>query len=628
MRLTRALAAVLLAAALTGCPEEPPPTPPPPPAPKPVAHLAEVEGRVALERDGGASATAKAPLFEGDVVATGPASRALLEDERGRQLELGEETRFRVGSSLTALEVETGEIAFLGDEDGGASWTGASLKTPFGRAVLKDGTAARVRVTGTGLSAEVSIGEIQMDDVDGGVRQAKAGQRLEVGVGAIELDEPPPPEKPAVVTLKVGAGKPQVKPKGATRFAPTTKDTELEAGAAFKVPKGARVQLEGSGFVLDVQPGGSGLVDSVQTLGGVSAVGLTQSQGALTMTLDGSQPAKVTLDGTELSGGKETTATVTPAGKQKRIEVRAGELTVTRDGVTRTLKAGDTLTVGAGPLEEPQALKAALTVPIGRKVRVSADRLGLVGLGLPDDGAHRVQVASDADFHALVVQGVAEKQVVVPAPSRGELFWRTLDDAGQPVAQGRARFTPDTASQREVQAKTDSVAETGLKATIYFQRVVPTLTFTFAAADGAAGYQLRVYRAGELKAPLFEKKVTEPKATVESGQLVEGSYLWSASPLDAAGNETGGGRMNKLDVVYDNSLTTLHIASPKNGDKAGPGVVATGVAPLETTLAINGRPAKLDAQGRFSVPVPKDDVVVFHLKSGGSDSFWVRRLRR
>lgn len=627
MRLARAALAAVLAAALLACPEEPPP-PPPPPAPKPVARLTELSGPVTLERDGGAAPATKGPVFQGDVVATGAEARAVLADERGRQLELGEDTRFRVGASLTALEVETGEIAFLGDEDGGTAWTGASLQTPFGRAVLKDGAQARVRVTGTGLSAEVSIGLIEMDEVDGGTRQAKAGQRLEVGVGAIELDEPPPPPAPQVVTFKVEAGKPQVKAKGSARFSPAPKETPLEAGAAYKVPKGARARLEGGGFALLVQPGGAGQVSSVQALGGVSGVGLSQAQGALGLTLDGSQPAKVTLDGVELAGAKATTAAVTPVGKQRRIEVRAGELEVTKDGVTRTLKAGDTLLVGGGPLDEPRALEAALTLPIGRRVRVSADRLGLVGLGLPDDAEHRVQVATDADFTSLVVDGAATKHVVVTAPARGELFWRTLDDAGQPQAQGRARFGADTASQREAQAKTDTVAETGLKATIYFQRVVPTLTFTFTPSEGAAGYLLRVYRAGELKKPAFEKKVAEPKATVESGQLTEGAWLWSASPLDAAGNETGGGRMNKLDVVYDNSLTTLTIASPRNGDKAGPAVRASGVAPLESALFINGKAAKLDAQGRFSVPVPKDDVVVFHLKSGGGDSFWVRRLRR
>jgi hypothetical protein len=402
----------------------------------------------------------------------------------------------------------------------------------------------------------------------------------------------------------------------------------LEAGAAFKVPTGARARLEGDGLVLLVQPGGAGLVSGVTSLGGVSAVALAQAQGPMTLRLDGSQKAQLTLDEVALAGGGQATASVTPQGKQRRIEVRAGELDVTYRGQTRTLKAGEALVVGGGPLGEPQALKAAVTLPIGKKVRVYSEKGGLVGLGLPDEGAHRVQVASDADFNALLVDGVTEKPVVLPAPAKGELFWRTLDAAGQPQAQGRARFGPDTASLRESTAKTDTVAETGLKATIFFQRAVPTLTFTFAAAPGASGYRLRVYRAGELKAPLLEKKVAEPKATVESGQLGEGSYLWSASPLDGAGNETGGGRMNKLDIQYDNSLTTLTIASPRNGDKAGPNVVAAGVAPLESSLAINGKAAPLDAQGRFSVKVGAADTVVFRLKSDAGESFWVRRLRR
>lgn len=627
--MARRLLFALLSAALLGCPEEAPPGPPPPPPPKAVARLAELSGRVTLERDGGVTPAAKGPLYEGDVVATAAASRAVLADERGRQLELGEDTRFRLGPTLAALEVEVGEIAFLADEDGGAGWGGASISTPYGKAVLRDGTSARMRVGAGGLSAEISIGEIELDEVDGGVRTAKAGQKLEVGIGDIELDEPPPPPAPKQVTLKVEAGKPQVKAKGAARFTPTTKDVALEAGAAFKVPKGARARLEGDGLVLLVQPGGSGVVESIESLGGVSTLGLSAPQGAVTLRLDGSQPAQLKLGEVALAGGKETTATVTPAGRQKRVEVRTGELEVKVGDVTRTVKAGEVVTVGPGGLDEPQALKAALTLPIGRRVRVFFEKPGLVALGLPEGGGpQRVQVATDADFGAVIAQGVSEAPLVVPAPAKGELFWRTLDTAGQPVAQGRARFGADVASLRDTQAKSDTVAETGLKATIYFQRAVPTLTFTFAAADGAQGYRLRVYRAGELKAPLVERRVTEPRATVESGQLGEGSYLWSASPLDAAGNETGGGRMNKLDVVYDNSLTTLTIASPRNGEKAGPSVRAAGVAPLDSSLTVNGKAAALDAQGRFSVPVPNADTVVFRLRSDGADSFWVRRLKR
>ncbi|MCC6335887.1 MAG: hypothetical protein IT380_18090 [Myxococcales bacterium] len=621
----RRLAPIALAVVL-GCPEEPPP-PPPAPAPRPVARLAELEGPVSLERDGGAAAAKKEPLFQGDVVATGAGARAVLADERGRQLELGEDTRFKVGASLAALEVETGEIAFLSDDDGGTAWGGASLSTPFGKATLAAGTAARLRVRDGGLAAEVSIGEIELEEVDGGARTAKAGQRLQVGVGLVELEEPAQPPPPQQILFKVEAGKPQVKPKGSARFVPTTKDTPLEAGAAYKVPAGARARLEGDALVLLVQPGGAGQVESVENLGGLSALSLKGAAGASTLRLTGKQKAKLELDDVTLSGSQETTAAVTPQGKRRRIEVRVGELEVRHAGQTKVLKAGDALVVGGGAIEEPQPLKVALTLPMGKRVQVYAAKLGHVGLGLPDE-PRRVQVAHDSNFEALLVEGVAAKQVVVPAPAKGELYWRTLDDKGQPQTQGRARFSADTASLKEGTAKTDTVHETGLKATIYFQRQVPTLTFTFAPSPGATGYRLRVYQAGDLKAAVVEKKVPEPKATVESGQLGEGSYLWSASPLDAAGNESGGGRMNKLDVVYDNSTTTLRIASPRNGDKRSGSLRASGVAPLDSSLTINGKAVALDAQGRFSTPVPDTDTVVFRLKADGADSFWVRRLRR
>jgi hypothetical protein len=623
----RLIATLVLAAGLSGCPEEPT-SAPPPSAPNPVARLTELEGPVTLERDGGVAKATVGPLFPGDVVATGPAARAVLADDRGRRLELGEETRFTVGASLSSLEVDIGEIVFLTEDDGGTAWGGASLATPFGKATLGAGTAARLKVRDGGLSMQVSIGEIEFEEVDGGAHKATAGQGFEVSIGEIELEAPALPPPPRRVLLQVEAGKPQVKPKGAERFFPVVRDTPLEAGAAFQVPNGARAKLAGDGLVLLVQPGARGMVESVENGGGVSVLALTGAAGPVTLRLDGKQKARLELDDVALSGSQETTAAVTLQGKKRRIEVRVGELNVTHAGQSKTVKAGEVLVVGSGTIEEPQPLKPALTVPIGKRVQVYADKLGLVGLGLPDDEPHRVQVATDSNFEALVLEGTAAKQVVVPAPAKGELFWRVLDDAGQVQAQGRARFGADTASLKDTAAKTDTVAETGLKATVFFQRHVPTLTFVFAPTPGASGYRLRVYRVGELKTPVVERKVPEPRATVESGQLGEGSYLWSASPLDASGNESGGGRMNKLDIVYDNSLTSLTIASPKNGEKWTASLRAAGVAPLDSSLTINGRAVPLDAQGRFSVPVPDSDTVVFRLKTDGGDTFWVRRLRR
>jgi hypothetical protein len=661
LRLAPALASLLVLA----CPE--PAAPPAPPA-TPAGRLVELSGRVTLERDGGLAPEGPGPLYPGDVVETGPAARALLEDGRGRRLELGEETRFRIDRTLQVIAVDVGDITFLDDEDGGSAWAGATLRTPFGSAVLSAGGAARVRLSDAGLTAEVRGGELRLDDVEGGTSRAGRGQRLvvgvgeiefdevdagltprrlrlrvgvgeiefdevdagaarpglKVGVGEIEFDEPPPP---AVVTLKVAAGKAQVKAAGAPRFAAVTKEAPLESGAAFQVPPGAKARLEGAGFSLAAPAGSGGQVDAVTRKKDASEVSLSKVRGALSLTLDGSTPAQVLIDGVALSGRRPATVQLGFSGKQASVEVRAGELIVTRDGVERTVRAGEALAVGPGPLGEPQALRALVTVPIGRAGRVFGERLGFIGLGLPDDAPHRVQVSTEPEFRAPFIDGAATRQVVVPAPARGELFWRTLDgDAA--AAQGRVRFGPDTSSQGDGQAKSDTVAETGLKATIYFQRAPPALTFTFAPTAGAASYQVRVLRAGDPPTPLLERQVREPRAVFQAGQLGEGRYLWYAAPLDAAGNELVGGRMNQLDVVYDNSLTALLIASPRDGERAGPGTVASGVAPLDGSLSINGRPVRADQQGRFSVPVPREDVLVFHLRRGASDSFWVRRLRR
>jgi hypothetical protein len=100
-------------------------------------------------------------------------------------------------------------------------------------------------------------------------------------------------------------------------------------------------------------------------------------------------------------------------------------------------------------------------------------------------------------------------------------------------------------------------------------------------------------------------------------------------PLDARGAELAGGKMNKLDLVYDNALTRLAIGSPKPNDLAtGPEVSALGVAPLGSKLYINGRPARLDDKGRFAEKVGRTPAVVFRLVSkNGNESYWIRKLR-
>ncbi len=99
-------------------------------------------------------------------------------------------------------------------------------------------------------------------------------------------------------------------------------------------------------------------------------------------------------------------------------------------------------------------------------------------------------------------------------------------------------------------------------------------------------------------------------------------------PLGPDGRELQGGRMNKLELVYDNSRRSLAIARPRQGERVQKQVQAQGIAPIGSKLSVNGRPAPLDGKGRFQVAVPASQFVVFRLLTDdGGESYWVRQVR-
>jgi hypothetical protein len=172
------------------------------------------------------------------------------------------------------------------------------------------------------------------------------------------------------------------------------------------------------------------------------------------------------------------------------------------------------------------------------------------------------------------------------------------------------------------------VAETGLKAVVYFQSVLPEITFVYPAKEGAAQYRLRVYKADDLKNPVWQREEKEVRSTIPAGKLGEGTYLWYAAGLSPQGTELAGGRMNKLEMIYDNSRRSLAIARPRQGERVGKVVEASGVAPIGSKLTLNGRAASLDGKGRFKVSVPSSPFLVFRLMTDdGGESYWVRQVR-
>jgi hypothetical protein len=124
--------------------------------------------------------------------------------------------------------------------------------------------------------------------------------------------------------------------------------------------------------------------------------------------------------------------------------------------------------------------------------------------------------------------------------------------------------------------------------------------------------------------------VRGPSLRLPRGTLREGSYWWSASPIDDGGNELEQPRRHELSIVNDVSPTALTISAPLAGHRLhGSQVRVEGVAPPSSKLYVNGQRATLDGGGRFKLRVASRDGVVFRLVDAeGKERFWVRGLRR
>lgn len=607
---------VLLLLALTACPEPDAPDAAIAikPTPVTVATLSELRGPVTLTRDGASSPAKPGPVFDGDVLTTGGDGHALLSGA-GREVELLENSRFRVGKSLGDLTLDLGELVFLESDAG-------DYTTALGVARPSAGGRVKLQAVDGGTTFEVGFGALELDVIDGGQQTLKAGQRFVVGVGVLAMDEVPTPTPPPV----------EVKPT--VRLTPRgTVMVKGRAGAAQKLPVSGRELDEVGTFNVDrageltVEAGGTrakfsgGAKGTVEPLKGDARFKTGLREGTVRLFLK--EGESVLIDGKKvltLKATQASTVLVTATKTGPRVEVIGGGVeTAVQGGATKQLTTGESTQQRGATLDAAKKGTPVLTLPDGRTSRVNWARGGDVGLQL-SEGAGVVEVATDAAFDNVFIAAQASDTLVVPAPVKGALYWRRAGDAQ--VSQ--ARFERDEHAGA-VSAKTDTVAETGLKATVYFQGAVPTLTFTFPPKDAVQSWRFRVYAAGDLKTALVDRRVNESKAVVESGALAEGSYLWSAVPT-VNGVEATGGRMNKMDIVFDNSVTRLVLTSPKDGERSAK---AVGVAPLGARLTLNGKAVSLDGGGRFAVPLPAGNVAVFKLTTkDGAESYWVRRLSR
>lgn len=656
-------AAVALAAC--GEPDELPPPipispdasvakPQPPAAPvQAVARLESLGGQVTLERGGTRAPAAPGDLFLKDAVETGPDGKAVVRFPGDRTVEIGADARLVLGSDKTGLVIEVPRGLVLSRVPADAAPAPAagaakapqvtlSILTPFGLTRVGDeGSEVSVDVGKDAARVDVKVGSVEFVSRGGQATQVAAGDALDVTVGKVELTKREMVLEPIPVTVVLGGGKAELKQAGGKVWRPVGKGgAPLGEGDSVRAREGRpQLALAGSGTVLSLDRGAELTFGSSERKGGVEESHLDVVKGGLTLDLAASKKSRVVLGDVVLEndGGGQFGVARTRDGLE--VSAVTGDVTLKRGDTAKKLAAGQVARLGKeGTPEVHESARAELALPARGNLKLYHPGLPTVALtwdGGPGD--YRVQVATDPGFTHLLASGVVHQpQITVALPRRGSLYWRaSRADSDAEVGRGSAHAEPEPA-QKDLARLRNEVRDGAEKTTIFYQDKdkPPAVTLTWHAEENAAKYRVAVYRAESLARPVAERNAAQPSMPLEAGILSEGNYVWSVTPLNPAGEELRGGRMNKLELVYDNSVPNLVITSPRNGEPTGSGgrVHAAGVAPVGARLFINGRPVPLDAKSRFDTTVVAGGwppMVVFRLsRPGSTDTYTVRTLKR
>jgi hypothetical protein len=608
------------------------------PAEAPLATLVRVQGEVFVSRgEERRAGRPEQPLFAGETLVTGPASSARVRYINGVEVEVEENSRFRVNGTPGALtlELEEGRILSTAPADSG---TGLTVVGRFGRAELVTAAEMVFDLRSEDPRLSLQYGDVRVLDAAGKPVPVVAGEELELTLGKPRA--PPSPVVSAqeiVFSLKPRGGKARVRGAQEPDFTEVLpgQSRELTPGSAFEVPAKATARLGSDSLRVELSGESAGKLTAASRQGEQRTYALQMSRGQARLHFAPGRH-RLALDDArgvlELQVSEQSTLSVDSSPEGARVSVLTGQVALVAGGKSTPLKAGEVASRSGEGLQVTPGPAPALLLPPDARVHVSADALPSLALRLPpSSGPLRVEVATEPTFQEPLLAGRVggEELVRLAVPSRGELHWRFLAEDGSVRAQGSGLFQPERGpASLEGQSPRADILDTGLKATVSFQGAVPALHFRYSAHEGARSYRLRIYRAQELQKPLLERQADRTQYNLEPGALGEGSYLWYVAALGPSGEELTGGRMNKLELVYDNARRELALRRPRTGERVGAGpVLVEGVAPLGARLFVNEQPVALDAKGRFSQRVPPAGVLVFRLVSAQGESYWVRTLR-
>lgn len=604
---------------------------------KAAATLQSTKGTVTLTRKGAASPASTGPLFDADVVETGDASNAVLRFTDGRELELGENGRIEIGSEADGLVLNVGQgvvVSRVGATATGGDTMQLSLDTPYGL----------VRVGRGGVSINVGAEEALVDVLTGDVTLVgREGGPLSLEAGAEgSLSKKGANRKltlePLVIVLSKGAGRIELKKKDAKGFAAVNpkKSPTLNAGDTLRVTGGsATLTPDKSDAKVTLVSGTEvGIGESVKK-SGVEELALEVKKGQVQLALPFGKKRTIRPgEGLSLTAEQGGQLTVVKVANGLELSSIVGDVVVeTENGQKVTVKGGQTATLTRAGVEARDLAREALQLPTRQGLRLlhpGAERVALVWPG-DADKAYRLILASDAAFEKPLVDGIVRQTSFnTVAPARGALFWKVLDGESE-LGKGSVLIGAERIGD-ELDGITNEVPAGPEKTVIYFQDKPPALTFTWKTPDKPVSeYLLKVYKAGNLAAPVQERRTTATSAQLPHGSVPEGAYQWDVTWLDAKGTPIGtAGKMNQLELQYDNAVRALVIKAPRNGDAPSAKVAVSGIAPIGVKVSANGQPLNLDAKARFSgqvSPLPGSRVA-FRVVVNGVETYIVRWLGR
>ncbi|HLL00331.1 MAG TPA: FecR family protein [Myxococcaceae bacterium] len=658
LRLSVASLLLLLA---WGCDEDSAPAPPSPtrPVPQPPqagatapdagltwqARLEAIQGDVRLERAGQVGAASEGPLVRGDALETGPDSSARVQFADGRTIEVGANARFVLDEDASGVVLQVARGILLSRVPAASpERTGPQVElrilTPYGLTRVSGDQPSEVSVD-VGAEAsrvEVRLGAIEFVAKDGQQLQASAGESVAVSAGKAELVERAPRvlELATIqVTVRADTGRVEVRSKGSAKWRAVGKNAQpLAPGDGVRSRGGtAYLGLEGSASTLALAPGGELVVEGAGKQGSTDEARVNLRRGEMAVRLASERDSRVVLPGLTLESGGPANLNVRRTADGFDVAASTGDVVLVRGDSRQPLRAGEKASLAgeAQAVVAPLA-KAPVSLPAMKDVKVFHRGVPEVTISWQGEGDSVLEVASDAAFSRTLMRGVVHQPFAnVPAPTRGKLYWRVRKPDGTEITRGSALFAPERAA-KDLARPTNEVPEGPEKTTIFYQDKPPAVTFSYAAEPQAEKYRVSVYRNGELSKPVAERTVSETRAPLEAGVLGEGSFLWSVTPLARGGQPLRGGRMNKLDLVYDNSVPDLVVTSPRNGQRAAKRIRAVGVAPVGAQVSINGRPVSLDRKHRFDTwvePVGSPPVLLFRMQNAGAPELYlVRTLKR